>query len=125
MHNCRPGAGDGSRDPVPRAIRWRAGQAAAGFCYLVNRRGETLASNYRQSNADDGRVIHATPASMPVDRCCLPPGYKKSGKKDALLLRAELSGTLMNEDLCLGPSHPCRISEEKTCQFGRILQSYF
>jgi hypothetical protein len=68
MHNCRPGARDGScdqvaSDQVASASRSsQTGQAAVDFCYLVKRRGETLASNYRQSNANDGRVIHARPA---------------------------------------------------------------
>ena len=69
-----------SRHPVASASSssqiGQAAPGAAGFCYLVNRRGETLASNYRQSNVDDGRVIHAPrPACLPVeDRCRSPPG---------------------------------------------------
>ena len=58
-----------------------------------------------------------------------PPGYKKSGKKDAdtvrLLLGAELSGTLVKEDFCLGRVASLPDPEERTCQFGRVLQSYF
>ena len=62
MHNCRPepatAAATKSR-AISASRSSQTGHAAAGFCYVVNRRGETLASNYRQSNADDGRVTAA------------------------------------------------------------------